>query len=326
MTFFQNRLFHIIAVTVSLGHWSLTMAEPYRITTVEAPFEGATETELFGINNPGVAVGSYLDGSGVRRGFLWDTAANEFSDFAVSGATGTRVFGIDDAGNFTGYWQEPGFQHGFVNNGGTITSIDRPGFDTNYAWGINNHGQIAGYVFDFSDGFFITSHRYNPDGNFNTVLFSTDGSGTVTRGINDAGVQVGWSLEADGSTIGVIYDGDGFATFSLGATKSTLPNDVNNTGVIVGNVANLDFTRSRGFVRDASGNISFIDVAGAEWTQALGINDLGIVVGHYEDENEVLRSFIATPVPEPSSFVVLGVIAMGIVGPTASQARRCQAR
>ncbi|MEZ6100983.1 MAG: hypothetical protein R3E01_18745 [Pirellulaceae bacterium] len=302
----------ILAVPVTAAQYS------YQI--IDVPFAGATETELFGINNHGTAVGSYLDSTGVRRGFIWDSVADTFTDYAVLGATGTRLFGINDAGEFTGYWQEAGFQHGFVDRGAGVENIDRPGFDTNYAWGINDTGMIAGYVFDFSSGFFITSHQYdiaNP--NFSTVLFNSLGSGTVTRGINDDGIQVGWSLEPDGSTPGVIYENGTFTSFSIAADKSTLPNDINNLGEIVGNVANLDFSGSRGFLRDESGLFSFLDVPGAEFTLALGINDAGIVVGSFEDSNENLRSYFATPVPEPSS---TGILAFAVVAFRSRRLRR----
>ncbi len=285
----------------------------YTFEIIDVPFENASETELFGINNHGMAVGTYLDATGTRCGFILDTQTGSFTDYAVDGATGTRLFGINDAGTITGYWQEPGFQHGFFDESGTVTNIDRPGFETNFAWGINDSGQIAGYVFDFNDGFFITSHQYDIDsGSFTEVLFNNSGDGTVTRGINNDGVQVGWSLEPDGSTIGVVYQDDEFTSFSLGADRSTLPNDINNRGDIVGNVANLDFTGSRGFVRDALGHVSFLDVPEAEFTQALGINDSGIVVGHFEDESESVRAFIATPIPEPSTLVLAGSSVIGL--------------
>ncbi len=303
----RSRLVAIVVGAFCLYSGSSAWAETYTYKFVDVPFEGASETELFGINNHGVAVGSYLDQDGMRRGFILDTQTWSFTDYAVSGATGTRLFGINDTGTMTGYWQKAGgFQHGFFYASGIVTDVDRPGFTTNYAWGINNSGQIAGYVFDFSSGFSILSHQYDiADGTFSEVLYNTAGDGTVTRGINDEGTQVGWSLEPDGSTPGLIYQNGEFTPFSLGSDRSTLPNDINNLGDIVGNVANLDFTGSQGFVRDAMGNVSYLAVPDAEYTQALGINDYGVVVGFFEDESESIRGFVATVIPEPSSLVLV---------------------
>jgi hypothetical protein len=39
------------------------------ITTINVPFPGATDTYLYGISNPGVIVGSYIDSAGTH-GFV----------------------------------------------------------------------------------------------------------------------------------------------------------------------------------------------------------------------------------------------------------------
>lgn len=49
---------------------SVAAVDLYVYSVVDVPIPGATETELFGINNAGAIVGSYTDATGVGRGFF----------------------------------------------------------------------------------------------------------------------------------------------------------------------------------------------------------------------------------------------------------------
>ena len=51
---------HEPVADLSTGGIHLTVGVPYHIEVVDVPFVGASETELFGINNAGDIVGSYI--------------------------------------------------------------------------------------------------------------------------------------------------------------------------------------------------------------------------------------------------------------------------
>jgi uncharacterized membrane protein len=315
----NNRtLFACLAPLAGMWLASAAHALPYTYLSIDVPFSGASETEIFDISNNGAAVGSYLDDTGKRRGFLLENGA--FSSIDAPNASATRVFGINNLGQSVGYYQtaaEPGVQHGFLRNAdGSFNTIDFPGQTFNYAFRINHAEQIGGYFFEFPGGdIFITTFRREADGTFDTRLVSADGQGTVMRGLNDAGGQTGWWLKPDGGIQGVIHSGDSFTTqFDVPGAAFTLPNDINNAGLVAGFAARDDF-EGRGFLRNSDGTFEFLALPGAESTEILGINDRGQLVGAYEDADGVLHGFIAQ-IPEPNS------LALGLLGGAMFVARR----
>ena len=221
----------------------LTIGVPYHIEVVDVPFAGASETELFGINNAGDIVGSYADANAVRKGFWLRNGV--FETIAPEGATDTRAFGINASGQITGRYKDAdGVQHGFLREPDGMFIAVNPGAAFNYAWGINDTGQLTSYHFDFptENDIVITSFLREPDGTFVQVPSSGGVGGNVFRGINNAGVMAGWNLPESGFTPtqiidGLIFEDGAFTTLSIDAERHTLPDDIDNHGRIVGHTA-----------------------------------------------------------------------------------------
>ena len=224
-------------------------------------FPGAHTTAALGINSGGLIVGTYRDASSIDHGFLFSAATSTFIPINVPGSTNTAGQGINGEDQIVGYFSDASGTHGFLDTGGSFTSIDVPGASfqgqaTTEAFGINDLGQIIGGFFDpqgDTHGFLDTQGSF-------TSIDIAGASATAAYGINDAGHVVG-----------------GF---------------VNSTG-------------EHGFLETGAGIIS-LDFPGASGTEADGINDAGQIVGAYFDSSGEVHGFLATPVPEPATLVMLG--------------------
>ena len=147
-------------------------------TTVDVP--GAQATTLYGINDGGVATGNT---GPFGASFTFDGALHYLS---FAGSLFTESFGINNAGDVTGFYRDPGPGfHGFVEDGGVFQSFDVPGgFDTE-PFAINNAGVIVGSTLGPPSGFLF-------DGSSTFTPLDYPGSATtIAYGVNDGGDLVG---------------------------------------------------------------------------------------------------------------------------------------
>jgi len=205
-------------------------------------------------------------------------------------STGASPVDINDAGAVLGAFSDAKGSHGFVRAAdGNFTIIEKPipNAETFFPSVINASGTVAGNV--DTGG---VSHGFVRRRDGSTVIFDaapTDGSGgggTIVRGINNAGVIVGsFSLHLNGRPHGFIRAVNGAIStvdapivgYNPGKTiAGTTLTAINDRGWVVGSVGQA------AFIRDADGRIFSFDVAGAEGTIPMSINDRNEVVGTAE--------------------------------------------
>jgi probable HAF family extracellular repeat protein len=107
---------------------------------------GSTDTQLWGINNSGVAIGfQWLGGPNIN--FLY--VNGKYKPIQIH-AKDPAVFRINDNGAIVGYDQASnGLVAGFLYQDGSFQEISFPGSIEAFALGINNSGVVVGY---FSPG------------------------------------------------------------------------------------------------------------------------------------------------------------------------------
>ncbi len=75
------------------------------------------------VNDAGSVVGSYKTSNDRMRSFLYSSGV--FTTIVDPSATGvTGVWGINNAGAMVGYFDDATGRHGFLDEGGTFTTLD----------------------------------------------------------------------------------------------------------------------------------------------------------------------------------------------------------
>ncbi|MGA2889565.1 MAG: hypothetical protein ABSE51_16070 [Terracidiphilus sp.] len=206
-------------------------------TTIDVPFPGATSTGAVGINNHGVIVGSYSDGS--FHGFVLRRGVFTSFDFPGPNAVDTSANGINDEGTIVGDYFDLVSQQrrGFILERGIFYSVDVPftGACCTSAGGINNRGHIVGsYIgadgvghgFTLKRGTFTTfDQSFPPD--FPAPFASQN---ALPCGISNRGEIVGPGFLFLHGDFTQLSDLDPFFEIVGGGTCG-----VNDKGIVVGN-------------------------------------------------------------------------------------------
>jgi uncharacterized membrane protein len=299
--------FALVASFVSAEAFAI----PYKFVTIDVP--SAVYTEARDINESEQIVGTAIRSDSRFFAFVRDTDGT-ITTFTVPEAVDTVAETISDSSEIAGTFFTESGAHGFVRNKeGVITTIDVPGASETAVHGINNVGQIVGST----DGSFGRGFVRDPDG---TITFiDLDAIDLDANGINNVGAIAGSVHQRDFTRVGFLRDAS--ANISLIGTDPPSiveAHDINDAGIVVGHFMDRSFPfPEHGFVRNANGDITSVDFPGALDTLAFGINNAGYIVGRFDDTEAGgtgNHGFLAIPVPEPSTVLLLacGVAGLGV--------------
>jgi len=162
--------------------------------TVDDPMSTAVPpfTQLLGVNDSGRAAGYWTDAAGNFHPFTW--VPGTFTEITtIPGQVSAQATDVNNAGDATGFnMKTPTTSDGFLDVGGTFTTLDFPGSTFTQALGLNNSGDVVGFYTDaagINHGFVYTIST----GMYASVSVPGAGSGgTVINGINDKGELVGF--------------------------------------------------------------------------------------------------------------------------------------
>lgn len=179
----------------------------------------------------------------------------------------------------------------------TFTAFDVPfaGGSNTKAFDITPGGVIVGRFFDANFGGNPRGFLRNADGSFAPPIdVPVPNTGTVARGVNAGGDIVGKWFDTGGGTHGYFRSSGGdFLLFDVPFTGAiagtTIANSLSNNGLVVGeytaltsiSICPVPVPLGHGFVRNADGSFTAIDVPGAIATSARGVDDRGNIVGTY---------------------------------------------
>jgi len=177
--------------------------------------------------------------------------------------------------------------HGFLESGGSFTTIDFPGAQWTYVTGINDGGQVVGTCYmpakDYYGDITYVPHGFLESGGSFTTIDVPYATTTLANGINDDGQVVGeyyWPYSDHNGFRGFLESGGSFTTIDANGASETDVCGINDGGQVVGYYS--PFPYEHGFL-ESGGSLTAIDFPGAYETSATGINDAGLVVGVYYD-------------------------------------------
>lgn len=169
---------------------------------------GPAINQLLGVNDHNIAVGFYVDTTGATHGYTYTIGAvNPFSANIDDplGVGATTAAAINNAGQIAGFYTDTvtGITHGFFDNNGNFTLIDGPNAAATMLLGLNNFGEAVGVEVDIND----LMHGIVCSVVTATCIAVDDpnGVGTTTfNGVNDLSEIVGFYVDANGNTIGLL--------------------------------------------------------------------------------------------------------------------------
>jgi probable HAF family extracellular repeat protein len=301
---------------------------------------GSTSTGT-AINNHGYAVGSSLTSGGATHAFEYNPNTSSMTDLGVlAGQTSSVANGINDSNVIVGQSGSPGttaFKDtgsglvtlgpgdalGINNSGVTIGSTGAVGGNSTAEWSVGDTRTI------YFSGQNSQAAAINSSGQFvGTLGTGTVGyfaNGTTTSSITD---NLGAFLPAAINNNSILAGQDGTFHEAAMYTVSTLtetilgklsPSDssseasgINSAGTIVGTsgTAGFEWTSSGGMVLLTS----LLGSGFSGWTivSASAINDNGQILAEGLNGGVEHAVILSLPTPEPSSFVLLGIAAIGL--------------
>lgn len=264
---------------------------------------GGSDSRIVRLNNHGEAVGYSTTASGATHAFSYSGGRIE----DLTAAYGMDIAnGVNDQGDIAGRVDG----HAALLHAGGMVDVFGPA--DSGAGPISNSGNVAGdYLIEG-----VGTHAFLYSKGKFADLGTLGGTFTVANAVNDAGAVVGYGSIGVGQYHAFLYD-DCVMTDLGPAAASSMANDINNLGQVVGTIDGRAFLYANGKMTDLNTLIApdsdFLLVA------AVAINDRQQILVNACDRTGTfctssVRLDPIAPIPEPGSIGMLlaGSVLLGV--------------
>ena len=246
--------------------------------------EGYGVSNVVGINDAGLVACMLIDDDD-RYPFLYDIVSNTWRELpAPETASYTRVVALNNQGIALGYCnQEDGPSYAVYWDVATkaVHILPAPENSSSRARAMNNVGLVAIEVSSLE-----SDVRYSVILDINTgasyEIHSPAGDSRYCRvtAINDQGVALGQTLNADGESVAFLWDATQGMRFPFtGLASSLYVTDLNNAGQICGECYSDTANGLWGFLWDPASGMQYIDPLCRFVAEAIDVNDKEQVAG-----------------------------------------------
>jgi probable HAF family extracellular repeat protein len=283
-----------------------------------------------GINDAGKVVGNTGDWPNIHATAWVGTTA---TDLGTLGGSRSFAYGVNNSGLVVGAatTAEDAANHATIWNGTNATDLGTLGGISSFAYGVNDSGRVVGEACLAADA---ACHATIWIDTAATDLGTLGGNGSVARAVNNLGQVVGEADITGNSTyLAAIWRSANGGPYVITELSSLgwgygSARAVNNIGQVVGRAYASDSEFHAAIWNDsviADLNVGLDPTAvDAGWllTDALGINDLGQIVGNATNRTTgVTAGFLLTPtapVPEPETYVLM-LAGLAVLGAAAKR-------
>jgi len=246
-----------------------------------APVSGSVETDVYGINDDNILVGTYFTEDSAEHGFF-GTSDGSYTTFDV-GDAGTQGRAINNIGTITGFANANGRVHC------NFKEFERDA-DGSVKMLSHDHHALKGIVQGINDKGFYVGEDCQSDGSIqgyegkagkykSQITLPFDAVWVGPRGLNRNGDIVGFYFDSEGVAHGFAIQ-QGVATsvdYPDGSVLDTYFEGINDKGMIAGVWDDAD-GNNHGFAFDsATDTFTEIDVPDATFVQATGVNRAGLI-------------------------------------------------
>jgi hypothetical protein len=223
-----------LSTTIGSGIW-----ENGNFTLLPPPPKGFASVTAFGINNAGTIVGEATTPDGHEQGFI--LIGSTYSLFSRPGWDNTEPRFINSSALITGWsFDDSGSSAGFVYDPatGNFTDATPAGSDSTLIQGMNKFGIVSGSGHDPALGFYAITWQQGQFAQGKRTVpfldrFTVGNEESRARGINDAGVIVGYFFSGKAGFVGNSVVG--FQLLHVPGTtggEKTVCEGINNSGQV----------------------------------------------------------------------------------------------
>ncbi len=292
----------LIGLFVLITSAQLIRADSYSYKTFSV---SAGATRATGINNLGQVTG-FTELSAGSYGFVYDNGVATTFAVPQAGAPSTQSISINNLEVVGGATVSGGVQHGFLYDHGAFSTVAYPSSNGTAVTGINDLGQIVG---TYVDGASNAKLGFFTDASGNYQGFSGPiGATFLPNSINNSGEIGGIYNDGSSGPLSAVFKNGSFTViYGVHATHISL-RALNDVGQELAYSSSLVFSMANGFfVSNPNGLSTRLDFPSTFLSaDVAGLNDLGQVSG-FADTAAGRVGFVATPTPEPGSFVLAAV-------------------